>query len=289
MDTQQFSPMVYSINMNGSIVNTAIDLSILAQFWESLAIQLMPGRDVIGISGPAFRVLDDGGKQFIAHHFASAVGDTTVKYVIDGSGMHPDRYFLGRASLFHPDNLVSHAGELDVWVPPGYPLGTPGFSFNAQASVQDSQDISQRPIRVGVRVPRPPNAYILYRKDHHKAVKKSDPELSNNEISVILGRQWNAETDDVRMHYHTMAVEIKRQVERLHPDYRYNPRRSSEIRRRARGNHGIYNVDGASTVVAEQNAGNTTGSMPTPPVDVTVSPGSSTSTGDETETEGLVN
>nr|AGH03141.1 HMG mating type protein [Grosmannia aurea]AGH03145.1 HMG mating type protein [Grosmannia aurea] len=285
MDPVQFSA-IFNISMNGSIVNTAIDPVILTQFWESLAIQLMPGRDVIGISGPTFRVLDDGGKQFIAHHFASAIGDTMVKYVIDGSGMHPDRYFLGRTSFFHPDNLISHAGELDVWIPSGYPLGSSNYSFNnGQTGTPVAQSNAQRTGRNGtVRIPRPPNAYILYRKDHHKAVKKSDPELSNNEISVILGRQWNAESDDVRMHYHTMAIEIKRQVERLHPDYRYNPRRSSEIRRRARGNHGVYNVDGTNSVPVEQNAGNTAGPITAPSIEFSMSPGSSASTGDEAET-----
>nr|AGS32062.1 MAT1-2-1 [Leptographium profanum] len=288
METHQFSPMTYSMPMNGNIVNTAIDPAVLVQFWESLAIQVMPGRDIIGISGPTFRILDEGGKQFIAHHFASAIAATMVKYVIDGSGTHPDRYFLGRTSFFLPENLVTHAGQLDVWIPSGYPLATPAFGYNVHADVQGAQSTAPTPPRT-VRIPRPPNAYILYRKDHHKAVKKSDPQLSNNEISVILGRQWNAETDAVRMHYHSMAVEIKRQVERLHPDYRYNPRRSSEIRRRARGNHGIYNIDGPNTVSAEQNTGNITGSILAPTTVFAASPSLSVSTGDEAEIEGLAN
>jgi HMG (high mobility group) box len=32
------------------------------------------------------------------------------------------------------------------------------------------------------KLARPPNAYILYRKDHHEAVKLANPDLHNNDI-----------------------------------------------------------------------------------------------------------
>ncbi len=37
-----------------------------------------------------------------------------------------------------------------------------------------------------IKVPRPPNAYILYRKDKHKLVKDENPHLHNNEICKWL-------------------------------------------------------------------------------------------------------
>jgi len=33
-----------------------------------------------------------------------------------------------------------------------------------------------------IKIPRPPNAYILYRKDKHNEVKAENPSLHNNEI-----------------------------------------------------------------------------------------------------------
>jgi hypothetical protein len=33
-----------------------------------------------------------------------------------------------------------------------------------------------------LKIPRPPNAYILYRKDKHTEVKAQNPNLHNNEI-----------------------------------------------------------------------------------------------------------
>nr|AHW83204.1 HMG mating type protein [Sporothrix globosa] len=272
MDVAQMSPLMFSIDLNGSVIHTIIDPAILAQFWASLAIQVMPGNDLVGIPGPTFRILDDGGKHYIAHNFAIAVGETMVKFVIDGSGTHSDRYFLGRAAYFRPENIVSCVGELDVWVPPGYPLQDSTLVSSPAAPISSST-IRRNGRGGAIKVPRPPNAYILYRKDRHRAVKEANPKLSNNEISIILGRQWNGETDEIRVHYHKMAVDIKRQVEALHPTYKYNPRKSSEIRRRAKGNNGVYNVENVSTTTTQETTQETStsiamASLPTPPMDL---------------------
>ncbi|OAA63301.1 mating type protein 1-2-1 [Niveomyces insectorum RCEF 264] len=278
MDVSQMSQLMYSINLNGTIISTVIDPNILAQFWAGLAIQLVPGNKMIGISGPTFRILDEGGKHFIAHNFASAISEAMVKFVIDGSGTHHDRYILAPASTFQPENLVSNAGGLDVWIPTGYPLSTANTVTGGNTETETSSSKTQSAPSSAIKIRRPPNAYILYRKDRHKAVKMSNPNLSNNEISVILGRQWNDESDSVRLHYHSMAVEIKRQVEVRHPHYKYNPRKSSEIRRRARGNHGVYTVQNqiiSDAALEEQEQSTSanfaaTTSMPTPPVEFEV-------------------
>ena len=36
-----------------------------------------------------------------------------------------------------------------------------------------------------IKIPRPPNAYILYRKDKHNEVKAENPNLHNNEICKV--------------------------------------------------------------------------------------------------------
>ncbi|KAL8407593.1 mating type protein MAT-1-2 [Gaeumannomyces avenae] len=82
------------------------------------------------------------------------------------------------------------------------------------------------------KIPRPPNAYILYRKEFHATVKANNPGIHNNMISVILGKQWANETPVMRSKYKKMADDIKRKLHEKHPDYRYTPRRSSEIIRR---------------------------------------------------------
>lgn len=44
---------------------------------------------------------------------------------------------------------------------------------------------------------------------------------------------WKSETPEVRAKYHQKSQEIKARMLALHPNYRYAPRKSSEIRRRA--------------------------------------------------------
>ena len=99
-----------------------------------------------------------------------------------------------------------------------------------------------------VKVPRPPNAFILYRQHHHPLVKEKNPELRNNQIckfllivlflltnlwlAVILGSQWKEEDQTTRDHFKAMAQAIKKKHQRDHPEYSYQPRKPTERKRR---------------------------------------------------------
>ncbi|KAI9795489.1 MAG: hypothetical protein M1833_007019 [Piccolia ochrophora] len=82
------------------------------------------------------------------------------------------------------------------------------------------------------RIPRPPNAFILYRKHHHPLLKENDPSMHNNEISVILGRQWKNETPETKAHFKSLAEQVKQEHTKAHPEYQYQPRKPSEKKRR---------------------------------------------------------
>jgi len=79
--------------------------------------------------------------------------------------------------------------------------------------------------------PRPPNAFILYRKERHPLLKQQNRSLHNNEISKILGRQWNFEQESVKSRYKRMAERIKREHATDNPGYQYAPRKPFEKRR----------------------------------------------------------
>ncbi|KAJ5124711.1 High mobility group superfamily [Penicillium bovifimosum] len=81
-------------------------------------------------------------------------------------------------------------------------------------------------------VPRPPNCFILYRQANHHIVKESNPGVSNNEISRILGNRWKNERPEVRERYTRLADQLKREHAVKHPNYQYAPRRPSERKRR---------------------------------------------------------
>ncbi|KAK4693975.1 hypothetical protein P7C71_g3526, partial [Lecanoromycetidae sp. Uapishka_2] len=82
------------------------------------------------------------------------------------------------------------------------------------------------------KVARPPNAFILYRQHHHPLVKAQNPELHNNQISVILGTQWKNEREDIKNQFVKLAKQIKAKHLHEHPDYHYQPRKPSEKKRR---------------------------------------------------------
>lgn len=82
------------------------------------------------------------------------------------------------------------------------------------------------------KVPRPPNPFIIYRTERHQTVKEANPDAKNNDISKILGRQWQMEPDEVRDMYKKKSEAIKEEFMRVFPDYKYQPRKSSEVKRR---------------------------------------------------------
>ena len=82
MDMGAITPLMFNITLSGVSINTIIDPSILAEFWATLSIQVMPGNDLIGIPGPTFRILDEGGKHYIAHNFARQVKYQTVCFIL---------------------------------------------------------------------------------------------------------------------------------------------------------------------------------------------------------------
>lgn len=106
-----------------------------------------------------------------------------VAYVVDAA--HPERVFLGPPDSFHRGGWVCHVpdGELPVFVTD---------AVNVEAIMEAPATIVKLPVDANMpqhgrnnRTRRPPNAYILYRKDHHEDVKTANPGISNNEICKL--------------------------------------------------------------------------------------------------------
>nr|AKG96281.1 putative MAT1-2-1 mating type protein [Knightiella splachnirima] len=82
------------------------------------------------------------------------------------------------------------------------------------------------------KVPRPPNAFILYRQQHHPLIRDQNPGMHNNQISVILGAQWRGADNQTRQYFQNMAKVLKIKHLKEHPEYSYQPRKPSEKKRR---------------------------------------------------------
>ncbi|KAF2464942.1 uncharacterized protein BDR25DRAFT_241442 [Lindgomyces ingoldianus] len=98
-------------------------------------------------------------------------------------------------------------------------------SYNASST--DSRDLSGHVClcQLEPKIPRPRNAFILYRQHHQHAIVARNPGLANPEISKIIGEQWKAENEDQKKVWQDLAQEEKARHHEQYPNYRYQPRR----------------------------------------------------------------
>lgn len=75
------------------------------------------------------------------------------------------------------------------------------------------------------KIPRPPNAWILFRKEKSKQLHEANPSMSVGQVSAEASRQWHALSDEDRAFYKQMAEEAKQQHKIQYPEYRYKPGR----------------------------------------------------------------
>ncbi|CAG8458425.1 1641_t:CDS:2 [Diversispora eburnea] len=80
--------------------------------------------------------------------------------------------------------------------------------------------------------PRPPNAFILYRRLKQPSIVASHQGITNNEVSKEIGKMWHEESMEERNKFQKMAEAAKEEHMRKYPEYRYRPRRPQERKRR---------------------------------------------------------
>ncbi|KAK9480918.1 hypothetical protein V1514DRAFT_323774 [Lipomyces japonicus] len=93
------------------------------------------------------------------------------------------------------------------------------------------------------RVPRPRNAFILYRQHYHAAVVAAHPGKTNPEISKIIGEQWRQLSVHDKAVWQKLGDEEKKSHLERFPDYRYQPRRNikKHQNQNQNGQHGNNN------------------------------------------------
>lgn len=102
--------------------------------------------------------------------------------------------------------------------------------------------------------PRPANAFILYRAQHHRAMVASHPGTPNTMIcksssvaecfrifpkdiadtctAKMIGKMWSQESEEVRQDFKRQAEIVKGAHMAKNPDYQYKPRKPAEKKRR---------------------------------------------------------
>ncbi|KAL8674738.1 MAG: hypothetical protein Q9168_000896 [Polycauliona sp. 1 TL-2023] len=129
------------------------------------------------------------------------------------------------------------------------------------------------------KVPRPRNAFILYRQRHQASVVAQHPGLANPDVSKVIGEQWRQASPESKQYWKNLAEEEKIRHQRQHPDYRYQPRRSGRNNSLSSGS----NLSSNSSEAANRRCAKCGGKSMTTPISVssagylasasTVSPG----------------
>ncbi|KAF8165400.1 hypothetical protein B0H34DRAFT_237467 [Crassisporium funariophilum] len=74
------------------------------------------------------------------------------------------------------------------------------------------------------RIPRPPNAFMLFRSDFlKKNLIPRDVEARQQNLSRIVGQLWNMLDPDERAKWHKQAAEVLKEHQLKNPDYKFTP------------------------------------------------------------------
>nr|AVP71792.1 MAT1-2-1 [Juglanconis sp.] len=235
---------VHQVNASGLIANSYNDGQEFLDFIDTVGNQLHvfnPAK-VAGMNAAEYEGLDPQQKYIFSHVMDEVVGEDTL---VVNDRIAVNRYLVGPISIFQQYDAVANVHALstgnhplvpDFRLPPGWTWAQiPGnLSFSNEAQSEASTAATDEPKKPAQRIPRPPNPFIIYRAAHHKTVADAHPEASNNEISKKIGRQWQNESEEVRDAYRAKAAEIKAAFIQIHPGYKYKPRKSSDVKRRAK-------------------------------------------------------
>ncbi|KAI3321027.1 hypothetical protein HD806DRAFT_546864 [Xylariaceae sp. AK1471] len=72
-------------------------------------------------------------------------------------------------------------------------------------------------------IPKPPNAFILYRSHSYKAVRSQHSGSTNGQVSQIIADQWNAMSETQRAPWKALANAKRDEHHEKHPNYQYRP------------------------------------------------------------------
>ncbi|KAF9154625.1 hypothetical protein BG015_000391 [Linnemannia schmuckeri] len=77
------------------------------------------------------------------------------------------------------------------------------------------------------KVPRPPNSFIIYRREHSANYSK----ITAAELSKILGEQWAKEPPERKAYYAKLAKAAEKEHALKYPDYKFTPAKRGTGRR----------------------------------------------------------
>nr|WRK65013.1 putative mating-type 1-2-1 protein [Endoconidiophora laricicola] len=241
MGTPCFNTPILDEQSLDAIYQSLQQQQALSSAWSTATMQISPFSKVAALHSNVVFSLSDASMRTFLNDFSEIIGASAL---LVRDAVDIDRFFIGSIQDFNTNDksLISVPGcahfvlvarscviTPDTMILDHNPFGTPIDKGN----------------EVQPKVSRPPNAYIMYRKDRHQDVKAEFPNINNNEISRVLGKRWREESTGVREFYKTQAETYKKSFMEMYPDYRYKPRKPGERKRRRRTVTSISSENGS--------------------------------------------
>ncbi|CAG8433633.1 10924_t:CDS:2 [Diversispora eburnea] len=110
-----------------------------------------------------------------------------------------------------------------------------GIVLSAGAAIGNDQittnstnvnNIDETSGKIQKRTPRPPNAFILYRRAKQPAIIAAHRHLTNAEVSRQISDMWKSEPEEVRLEWERYADRKKLEHMQTYPNYVYRPNKS---------------------------------------------------------------
>ncbi|KAK9457834.1 hypothetical protein V1511DRAFT_454779 [Dipodascopsis uninucleata] len=144
---------------------------------------------------------------------------------------------IQNAVLWEPENYNGQSRDFDIH---SGRFSSPSISHSGStdendfyAKSGDSTTNSKKSKALIAKVPRPRNAFIIYRGEkHHEVMKRGD--ITNTSASRVIAQMWKEELPHIKAYYQNLALEESLQHKLQHPEYRYSPRKPGEKQKRAR-------------------------------------------------------
>ena len=146
---------------------------------------------------------------------------TIVQIVSENVPLNPT--FLPNAN----PSLATFTSQRLLQQPVGAQLPSPTLN-NPEGSTNAARSAST----VRKNPPRPMNCFLLYRDTRRIQLKEQHPTLTVQQISKLCSIDWKNLSPDQKGIWKARADAAKAQHERKYPDYKYNPRRPGEKKKR---------------------------------------------------------
>ncbi|XP_023214624.1 transcription factor Sox-3-like [Centruroides sculpturatus] len=85
-------------------------------------------------------------------------------------------------------------------------------------------EIESKAVVLEEKIPRPPNAFMIFGREYRKKLHQEFPNCPNQVISVRLGKMWRDLTKERKEEYYRKAKLADIEHKKKYPDYVYNPK-----------------------------------------------------------------